>query len=185
MISEEFRRISELEPREISTYIDKKAQNVVQYYIANKLHIATAESCTGGMLASSITSVSGASEMFECGLVTYSERIKSELLGIPMEFISEHGVVSEEVALAMARGVLKKSGADVGVGITGIAGPTGGTKEQPVGTIYVSVVSRDREITENLDLSEPRADINVRLRNRLMAVLYSLETALEVVTGRI
>ncbi len=181
MISDELRRISGLKPREISTYIDKAARNVVQYYIANKLHIAMAESCTGGMLAESITSVSGASEMFECGLVTYSERIKSELLGIPQDFITEHGVVSHKVALAMARGVLKKSGADVGIGITGIAGPTGGTKEQPVGTIYVSVVTKNKEITENLELGEPEAGTDVRFRNRLMAVLYSLETALEIV----
>ncbi len=181
MLSCELRRISRLKPAEIPTYIDKAAQNVVQYYIANKLHIATAESCTGGMLASSITSVPGASEMFECGLVTYSERIKSELLGIPQDFITEHGVVSGEVALAMAKCVLEKSGADVGVGITGIAGPTGGTKEQPIGTIFVSVVTKDKEITENLALSEPAADADVRLRNRLMAVLYSLETAIEIV----
>ena len=181
MISGELRRISGLKNREISTYIDKAARNVVQYYTANKLHIATAESCTGGMLAESITSVSGASEMFECGLVTYSERIKSELLGIPQDFITEYGVVSHEVALAMAKGVLEKSGADVGIGITGIAGPTGGTDEQPVGTIYVSVVTKDKEITENLELGEPETGTDVRLRNRLMAVLYSLETALEIV----
>ncbi|MCD7770634.1 MAG: CinA family protein [Oscillospiraceae bacterium] len=181
MISDKLRRISELESRDIPTYIDKAARNVVQYYIANKLHVATAESCTGGMLAESITSVSGASEMFECGLVTYSERIKSELLGIPQDFITEHGVVSHEVALAMAKSVLEKSGADVGIGITGIAGPTGGTKEQPVGTIYVSVVTKQREITENLALTEPESEVDVRLRNRLMAVLYSLEVALEIV----
>ncbi|MCD7786010.1 MAG: CinA family protein [Oscillospiraceae bacterium] len=180
MLSCELRRISGLEPAEIPTYIDKAAQNVVQYYVANKIHIATAESCTGGMLASAITSVSGASEMFECGLVTYSERIKSGLLEIPQDFIDRYGVVSAEVALAMAKGVHEKSGADVGVGITGIAGPTGGTDEQPVGTIYVSVVSRDKEITENLALTEPESGIDVRLRNRLMAVLYSLETALEI-----
>lgn len=170
-----------LDTGEIPTYIDKAAQNVVQYYIVNKLHIAAAESCTGGMLASAITSVSGASEMFECGLVTYSERIKSELLGIPRDFIDRYGVVSKEVSLAMAKGALEKSGADIGVGITGIAGPTGGTEKQPVGTIYVSVVTKDKEITNNLELSEPEAGIDVRLRNRLMAVLYSLETALEIV----
>lgn len=181
MLSCELRRISECEPSRIPTYIDKAAGNVVQYYTANKLSIATAESCTGGMLASAITSVSGASEIFECGLVTYSERIKSELLGIPMSFITEYGVVSKEVSLAMAEGVLEKSGADVGIGITGIAGPTGGTKEQSVGTIYVSVVTKDKEITENLSLSEPESGIDVRQRNRLMAVLYSLETALEIV----
>ncbi|MCD8005882.1 MAG: CinA family protein [Oscillospiraceae bacterium] len=180
MISEKLEQISRLDAQEIPTYIDKVARDVVQYYIANKLHIAMAESCTGGMLASSITSVSGASEMFECGLVTYSERIKSELLGIPIEVIKEYGVVSEEVALAMARGVLDKSGADVGIGITGIAGPTGGTDKQPVGTIYVSVVTREKEITENLALTEPDPGVDVRLRNRLMAVLYSLETALEI-----
>lgn len=169
-----------LSPSEISTYIDKAAQNVVQYYIANKISIATAESCTGGMLASAITSVSGASEMFECGVVTYSEKIKSELLEIPQDFIDRYGVVSDEVALAMAVAVLEKSGADVGVGITGIAGPTGGTEEQPVGTIYVSVVTKGNDITENLALSEPESGVDVRLRNRLMAVLYSLETALEI-----
>ncbi len=181
MLSCELSRISGLKPAEIESYIDKAAGNVVQYYIANKLHLATAESCTGGMLASAITSVSGASEMFECGLVTYSERIKSELLGISLDFITEYGVVSKEVSLAMARGAFEKSGADVGIGITGIAGPTGGTIEQPVGTIYVSVVTKDREITENLSLTESGCGTDIRLRNRLMAMLYSLETALEIV----
>ena len=120
-----------------NTDIDKSVTTVVELLKQKKLTISTAESCTGGLLSEMITSVSGASEVFELGICTYSERIKHEFLGVPMEEIEKYGVVSEQVALSMVRGLKKRSGADICVSVTGIAGPSGGTPEQPVGTVYI------------------------------------------------
>lgn len=117
--------------------LDNSVTTVVELLKQKKLTISTAESCTGGLLSEMITSVSGASEVFELGICTYSERIKHEFLGVPMEEIEKYGVVSEQVALSMVRGLKKCSGADICVSVTGIAGPSGGTPEQPVGTVYI------------------------------------------------
>lgn len=170
-----------LDPEDISTYIDKTALNVVQYLVEHGIKIAVSESCTGGILAGAITGVPGASEIFECGIVSYSERIKSQLLGLPMELIEDCGVVSETVALAMAQGVRLVSRADIGVGITGIAGPGGGSEEQPVGTVYVSVIYKEQSFTQNLRLYELGG--LSRLQNRLITCACALEAVLEAVKG--
>lgn len=117
--------------------LDKSVTNVVKLLERKGLTIATAESCTGGLLSELITSVSGASAVFELGLCTYSERIKSKLLNVPADIIKEFGVVSEQTALYMVRGLKECSGADVCVSVTGIAGPSGGTADTPVGTVYL------------------------------------------------
>ena len=98
--------------------------------------VATAESCTGGMIAARCTDLSGSSQWFERGFVTYSNAAKSELLGIPAELIAQHGAVSEAVACAMADGALRHAHAQVSVAVTGIAGPTGGSADKPVGTVW-------------------------------------------------
>lgn len=170
-----------LNPEDISTYIDKTASDVVKYLVGHSIKIAVAESCTGGLLAGAITGVPGASEAFECGIVSYSERIKSQMLGLPMELIEDCGVVSETVALAMAQGVRLVSHADIGVGITGIAGPDGGTAQQPVGTVYVSVIYKEQAFTQNLRLYELGS--LSRLQIRLIAAAYALEAVFEVVKG--
>ena len=103
------------------------------------LKLATAESCTGGMIAAACTAVAGSSEWFERGFVTYSNDAKRESLGIDAPLIATHGAVSREVALAMAEGVLAHSNAQVAVAVTGIAGPGGGTKAKPVGTVWLAV----------------------------------------------
>ena len=105
--------------------------------------IAVAESCTGGLLASRLTDVPGSSDYVERGVVCYSNRSKTELAGVPEALIREHGAVSEPVAQAMAEGIRSRAGTNVGVGITGIAGPGGGTPEKPVGTVAVAVVVDD------------------------------------------
>lgn len=169
------------DPEDISTYIDKTASDVVKYLVEHGIKIAVAESCTGGILAGAITSIPGASEIFECGIVSYSERIKSQLLGLPMELIDDCGVVSETVALAMAQGVRLVSHADIGVGITGIAGPTGGSKEQPVGTVYVSVIYKEQSFTQNLRLYE-LGEFS-RRQIRLITCAYALEAICDAVKG--
>lgn len=104
--------------------------------------LVTAESCTGGGLAQLLTSVPGSSSWFERGYVTYSNRSKTEMLGVPAELIAKQGAVSEEVARAMAEGAIARSGADCAVAITGIAGPTGGSPEKPVGTVWIAWSAR-------------------------------------------
>lgn len=117
--------------------------------------LATAESCTAGLLAGQITSVPGASAWFECGVVTYSNKSKSEMLDVPPDLIEEFGAVSTQVVEAMARGLIQKYGADYGLAVTGIAGPDGGTDEKPVGTTFIAVASREmvhsRRFTFGLD----------------------------------
>ncbi|MBL4584337.1 MAG: CinA family protein [Pseudomonadales bacterium] len=103
---------------------------------SKNVRMVTAESCTGGGLAEVCTSVSGSSDWFECGFVTYSNQSKQNLLGIPEFVIDGSGAVSEAVARAMAEGALKKTGAQLAVSITGVAGPGGGTLEKPVGTVW-------------------------------------------------
>lgn len=117
--------------------LDKTVTNVVKLLEHRGLTIATAESCTGGLLSELITSVSGASDVFELGLCTYSEKMKIKYLDVSEATLKQHGVVSRETALAMVQGLKKCSGADVCVSVTGIAGPGGGTEETPVGTIYI------------------------------------------------
>jgi nicotinamide-nucleotide amidase len=104
-----------------------------------QLTISVAESCSGGLLASRITDVPGSSEYFDRGVVCYSNRAKEEMLGVPPALIAAHGAVSEPVATAMAGGIVERSGSDIGIGITGIAGPGGGTPEKPVGTVAIAV----------------------------------------------
>jgi PncC family amidohydrolase len=106
---------------------------------SRKLTISVAESCSGGLLASRITDVPGSSDYFERGAVCYSNRAKEEWLGVPAHLIAAHGAVSEQVATAMASGIAERSGANVGIGITGIAGPGGGTPDKPVGTVAIAV----------------------------------------------
>ncbi len=111
------------------------ATQVGKLLTEKKLMLATAESCTGGGVAQALTEISGSSQWFECGFVTYSNTSKSELLDIPTALIAEHGAVSEEIAAAMAKGVLANCNADVAVSTTGIAGPLGAIPGKPIGTV--------------------------------------------------
>jgi len=111
---------------------------------ASKARIATAESCTGGFLAKCLTDLSGSSDYFDRGWVTYSNAAKQKLLGVSPSLLARHGAVSEPVALAMARGALKSAGATVAVSVTGIAGPTGATPGKPVGTVWIAWACRKR-----------------------------------------
>lgn len=114
-------------------------ETVVELFIKHGLRLATAESCTGGLIAQKITSVAGASECFDCGVVTYSNGQKQKLLGVPPETLEKFGAVSEQTALEMCKGVKTLANADFGISVTGIAGPGGGTPEKPVGTVWIGI----------------------------------------------
>ena len=119
---------------------------------AAKLTLATAESCTGGMVAAALTDIAGSSDVVERGFVTYSNEAKAELLGVPMALIRERGAVSEPVARAMAEGALARSRADVAVAVTGIAGPGGATADKPVGLVHLACARRGRATLHRRDL---------------------------------
>ena len=116
---------------------------MLDLYRKKGLKIATAESCTGGLVAASLTAVAGSSDVFERGWVTYSNQAKSESLGVSPALIAEKGAVSEEVAEAMARGALRRAQSDVAVSITGIAGPGGGSDAKPVGLVFIGLARKD------------------------------------------
>ena len=119
-----------------------------------KKRIATAESCTGGMISAAITSVSGSSAVFDCGVCSYANFIKHKIVGVREETLSTYGAVSDRTAAEMARGVRKLAGADIGVSTTGIAGPLGGTTYKPVGLVYIGVSTENGLKTEKMLLGE-------------------------------
>jgi nicotinamide-nucleotide amidase len=141
---------------------------------ARGLKVATAESCTGGMVAAALTDLAGSSDVFERGFVTYSNEAKQELLGVSAETISRHGAVSEETAREMASGALVRSRADIAVSITGVAGPGGGSEEKPVGLVWFAVAARGEDAQSHRKLfpGEGRAAI------RAAATQYALELLL-------
>ena len=138
--------------------------------------IATAESCTGGLVAGALTAIPGASDVFERGFVTYSNASKSEMLGVPVWLIERHGAVSEDVARAMAGGALTHSRASLAVAITGIAGPGGGTQDKPVGLVYFAAGRRDTMISSGSVLFGDlgRAEIRRRCVELAVSLLLSL-----------
>ena len=112
---------------------------------AQKLRIATAESCTGGLIAGLLTEIPGSSDVFERGFVTYSNRAKQDMLGVPGDLIGDHGAVSEAVARVMAEGAVENSSAHMAVAVTGIAGPGGGTAVKPVGLVHIAAARGQRD----------------------------------------
>jgi nicotinamide-nucleotide amidase len=121
----------------------KAAAHVLDLFRARGLKIATAESCTGGLVAAALTDIAGSSDVVDRGFVTYSNEAKEAMLGVPAATLKRYGAVSAQTAAAMADGALKNSLADVSVAITGIAGPGGGTKQKPVGLVHFAAASRD------------------------------------------
>jgi PncC family amidohydrolase len=135
--------------------------------------VATAESSTGGLIGHALTMIPGASDYYLGGVISYSNRAKQELLGVPSDLLERHGAVSGEVASAMAAGARERFGADVGISVTGIAGPDGGTPAKPVGLHFVAVALPGQPpAVERLDLAYERAG------NRAAAALAALELAL-------
>jgi nicotinamide-nucleotide amidase len=127
----------------IDSALREKAAQVLELCRARGLKVATAESCTGGLVAGALTEIAGSSDVVDRGFVTYSNDAKEAMLGVPPATLARHGAVSAETAAAMAVGALEKSSADIVVAITGIAGPGGGTQQKPVGLVHFAAASRD------------------------------------------
>ncbi|NGM48401.1 CinA family protein [Caulobacter sp. 602-2] len=159
--------------------IETLARLLIDEAREKKLRLATVESCTGGLVAGSICAISGASDVFERGFVTYTNRAKTEQVGVPGDLIADHGAVSEPVARMMAEGGLANSNAHVAVAITGIAGPGGGTPMKPVGTVHFAVARANRSVTHRHEHFEglPREGV------QLAAIQTALEMLREAVAG--
>ena len=142
---------------------------VVELLRNNRLKAATAESCTGGLIAKRITDVSGASDVFDCGIISYSNEIKNKILGVSEDDLKKYGAVSEPVARQMAQGALRVSGADVAVSVTGIAGPNSDGTDKPVGLVYIALADKD-----NVWVKELRTSRNDRSYNRYVSASNAL-----------
>lgn len=152
---------------------EQELENVLcEMLISKKLKLATAESCTGGKIADRLTNVSGSSQHFLNGLVTYSNASKTKLLDIPEELINSKGAVSSEVALLMAENVRKKSNADIGLASTGIAGPTGDTPEKPLGLIWIGYSSKYGSFAQEFRLKDNRIIFKERASQAALILLY-------------
>jgi nicotinamide-nucleotide amidase len=137
-----------------------------------KWTLSIAESCTGGLICDRITDVSGSSDYFEGGMVTYSNKSKTELLGVPEAYIKRFGAVSPQVARKMAQGVRKAFGTTFGLSTTGVAGPTGGTKEKPVGLVYIGLVDGKKASVRKENLKGSRREIKKKVAEQGLRFLY-------------
>lgn len=149
-----------------------------KYLIENKLTIATAESCTGGLLSSKLTDVSGSSEYVKLNFVTYANEAKHKILGVSWDILNNFGAVSEECAEAMANGLYEATDCDIALCTTGIAGPTGGTKKKPVGLVYISMRYKGIVTVKEVKLSPtlPRIEMKEQFANQ------ALKLALDILT---
>lgn len=166
--------------KSVTKTIDTVAECVVKYMIQLGKTLCTAESCTGGMLSQMVTSVPGASNIFLGGVCTYTEEIKQRILGVKKETLTEYTVYSKQVASEMSKGAKKVFGADVAVGITGIAGP-GSIDGKPAGTVYISVRDDDDEIVRELKVHELVHDPD-RAAVREVSARAALEMVMELCT---
>ena len=157
------------------------AYETVRILTEKNMKIATAESCTGGMIAQMITDISGASSVFDCGIVSYSNSIKSSLLGVSEDTLKTHGAVSEETVREMVSGVLKISGADIGIAVSGIAGPSSDDTDKPVGLIYIAVATNEKTFVKKLNNS---FSVNIRENNRNSAANEALRLVCEVLENK-
>jgi nicotinamide-nucleotide amidase len=153
-------------------------QALARVLIKNNWHLSTAESCTGGMVAASITELAGSSDWFERGYVTYSNQAKSEDIDVSQNLIEQHGAVSDQVARAMALGAKQNSGSDLSLSITGIAGPTGGSPEKPIGTVcFAWALANDQMISETKHFEGDRQQIRQQACDFSLRKLLSLVIA--------
>ena len=152
------------------------AGRVLQECVRRGWSLSVAESCTGGLVGGCLTIIPGSSNVFLGGVIAYSNGLKTRLLGVPSEVIDSRGAVSEETALAMARGVVNATRADCGISVTGVAGPDGGTPEKPVGTVWFAVVSPLGELSRSYLFQGEREEVRRRsVRAALELFLEALD----------
>jgi nicotinamide-nucleotide amidase len=170
----------ELDDLIYSTQGESLEEIVLLYLGMKQATLATAESCTGGLVAERLTSIAGSSRSFVGGAVVYSDELKTKFAGVDPKLIEQHGAVSAEVAKALAEGIRSKTGATTGVGITGIAGPSGGTEEKPVGLVYIAVAhGKETEVVERNFAGLTTQNTRERVRN------LSAQAALDLVRRRL
>jgi nicotinamide-nucleotide amidase len=156
------------------------AKAVLDACRARGLKVATAESCTGGLVAAALTDIAGSSDVLDRGFVTYSNEAKQQMLGVPADILRDHGAVSRQTAEAMARGALGRANADLVVAITGIAGPGGGNADKPVGLVHFAAAARDGALTH----AEKRYGDIARAEVRHKSVLQALAMLKEIAERR-
>lgn len=172
-IEERFEALRSIIPDNIAGFEEASVEELVHNILINKGEtLAVAESCTGGTIASKFTAQAGASAYFLCGVVSYSNESKCNILGVPASDIEQYGAVSEQVAKAMAQGVRAISGANFAISTTGIAGPTGGTKEKPVGTVWIGVATPEKCFAVLKNCGTDRSQIISRATAYAIAMLY-------------
>ncbi len=155
--------------------MNKLSFKIVKLLTKKKLTVSFAESCTGGLLASSITSISGSSKVFNMGLVTYSNNAKVKLLKVPKKTITKHGAVSYETCLSMLKNLSKISKSNISISITGVAGPNGGTKEKPVGLVYIGLKKGSKIIIKkNLFKSKIRTSIQKTTAKKALKMILNM-----------
>ena len=153
--------------------IKKIEEAIGQLLLDKSLTVSIAESCTGGLISSRLTDISGSSAYIKLNLVTYSNEAKVKMLGIELDLIKNYGAVSEQVALEMAKGARKIACTDIGIGVTGIAGPMGGTPEKPVGLVYIGIASDKYSEVHKVNISSElsRIEIKYQASQRALEVL--------------
>ena len=154
--------------------MNKLLNQIAKTLIKKKLSLSICESCTGGMLGTLITSAPGSSKYFCGGVIAYADEVKQRIVGVRQETLRKHGSVSAEVAREMAQGVLKRFKADISISITGIAGPTGGTKKKPVGLVYLCVATRQHVVVENRVFKGNRNQIRREACTKVLRLLKRL-----------
>ena len=155
--------------------INKQSQDLLKICKLKKIYLTTAESCTGGMIASSIVSINGSSSIFKSGIVTYSNESKSEFLKIPLELIKINGAVSKAVAFQMAENVLSIMNSSLSIAVTGIAGPSGGSNDKPVGLVWIGIGTKKNIMTKKYIFQ------GNRLKVRQQTTLEALKLAYDVI----
>ena len=149
-------------------------QAVVDRLLQHRQKVCTAESCTGGLIAKTLTDLAGSSDWFERGFVTYSNAAKNEMLAVPASLIEDYGAVSEAVATAMASGALHHSEADYSIAVTGIAGPGGGSDDKPVGTVWIAVASAEQMVARRYQFAGDRQAVRTATMHSAFELLLDL-----------
>lgn len=153
-----------------SAHLVEKAKSLLETLERNHVMLATAESCTGGLIAALFTEIPGSSNVFERGFVTYSNEAKQSMLGVPKALLEKYGAVSSEVAIAMAKGAVKNSRAKLAISVTGIAGPGGGTADKPVGLVYIAIAGY-KEAVDKCNFTGTRNDIRFAAVDKALDML--------------